>query len=328
MSSQTQQQLSQEHVTLTVATDNSSRTRYPQSPVPLPAIYVKAIERLNAHKNFQARLAPASSSSSSAISPSLASKNAKAKSSSPSAAETLATGKTTGSGINKKKKKIKKDKKKNSKKSSKEPENIDESEESQEVSNAVIKLEGPQNIDKWHTSLMVALGPLHHFVTQRFEELVRPPVEDAVARRQWDADKKSAGKTLKSSLKKVKNLLRDRLDKSSRDQKDPFKFYSAVMRVMRAEADRSSFTSMLVKQACDLKVTNFDNLAAYQSHMKEVRCKLALLSAYPGDRFMVLAAINGLGTNSLTEGMLQVVTAPPNNSDGLKDPSAMGSIPE
>lgn len=323
MSPEARHQLCQEQVTLTQASDNLSRPRYPQSPVPLPAIYIKAIERWNADKSFQARVESVSLSSSSAMSPS-ASKDTKVKFSSPSAATVLGTGKTTGSGIIKRKKKDKKDKGK----ASKEPKNTNDSKESQEVSNTVVKLEGPQNIDKWHASLKATLGPLHHFVTRQFEELVRPPAEDVAARRQWDADKKSAGKTLKSSLEKVKNLLKDRLEKSVRDRNDPYKYYSAVMQAMRAEADRSNFTSTLVEQVCDLKVADFDNLAAYQRHTQELRCKLALLGAYPGDRFMVLAAVNGLGTTSLTEGMLRVLIAPPAKSDGVKDPSAMSSIPE
>ncbi|EHA56231.1 hypothetical protein, variant [Pyricularia oryzae 70-15] len=323
MSPEARHQLCQEQVTLTQASDNLSRPRYPQSPVPLPAIYIKAIERWNADKSFQARVESVSLSSSSAMSPS-ASKDTKVKFSSPSAATVLGTGKTTGSGIIKRKKKDKKEKVK----ASKEPKNTNDSKESQEVSNTVVKLEGPQNIDKWHASLKATLGPLHHFVTRQFEELVRPPAEDVAARRQWDADKKSAGKTLKSSLEKVKNLLKDRLEKSVRDRNDPYKYYSAVMQAMRAEADRSNFTSTLVEQVCDLKVADFDNLAAYQRHTQELRCKLALLGAYPGDRFMVLAAVNGLGTTSLTEGMLRVLIAPPAKSDGVKDPSAMSSIPE
>ncbi|KAL5935358.1 hypothetical protein ACKVV1_000104 [Pyricularia oryzae] len=349
MSPEARHQLCQEQVTLTQASDNLSRPRYPQSPVPLPAIYIKAIERWNADKSFQARVESVSLSSSSAMSPS-ASKDTKVKFSSPSAATVLGTGKTTGSGIIKRKKKDKKEKVKASKepkntndsgitkrkkkdkkdkgKASKEPKNTNDSKESQEVSNTVVKLEGPQNIDKWHASLKATLGPLHHFVTRQFEELVRPPAEDVAARRQWDADKKSAGKTLKSSLEKIKNLLKDRLEKSVRDRNDPYKYYSAVMQAMRAEADRSNFTSTLVEQVCDLKVADFDNLAAYQRHTQELRCKLALLGAYPGDRFMVLAAVNGLGTTSLTEGMLRVLIAPPAKSDGVKDPSAMSSIPE
>ncbi|KAI6321442.1 hypothetical protein MCOR34_002644 [Pyricularia oryzae] len=299
MSPEARHQLCQEQVTLTQASDNPPRPRYPQSPVPLPAVYIKAIERWNADKSFQARVESVSLSSSSAMSPS-ASKDTKRK---------------------------KKDKKEKGK-APKEPKNTNDSKESQEVSNTVVKLEGPQNIDKWHASLKATLGPLHHFVTRQFEELVRPPAEDVAARRQWDADKKSAGKTLKSSLKKVKNLLKDRLEKSVRDRNDPYKYYSAVMQAMRAEADRSNFTSTLVEQVCDLKVADFDNLAAYQRHIQELRCKLALLGAYPGDRFMVLAAVNGLGTTSLTEGMLRVLIAPPANSDGVKDPSAMSSIPE
>ncbi|TLS21107.1 uncharacterized protein PpBr36_10560 [Pyricularia pennisetigena] len=313
MSPQAQRQLCQEHDTPPPASDNHARPRYPQSPVPLPAIYVKAIERWNAEKSFQNRVASTS-------------KETEVKFSSPSAATVLGTGKTTGSGIAKNRKKMK-DKKKKAK-TSKEPKNTEESEESREVSKTVIKLEGPQNIDKWHASLMAALGPLHHFVTQQFEELVRPRAEDEAACRQWDADKESAGKTLKSSLKKVKNLLKDRLHKSLRDQKDPYKFYSAVLRVMQAEADRSSFTSALVRRVCDLKVTDFDSLGAYQGHMQDLRCKLTLLDAYPGDRFMVLAAVNGLGTDGLTEGMLQVAIAPPNNSEGVKDLSVMGTIHE
>lgn len=291
--------------------------------MPLPAVYAKAIERWNADKSFQARVESVSLSPSSAMSPS-ASKDTKVKFSSPSATTVLGTGKTTGSGIIKRKKKDKKEKGK----APKESKNTNDSEESQEVSNTVVKLEGPHNIDKWHTSLKATLGPLHHFVTRQFEELVRPAAEDVAARRQWDADKKSAGKTLKSSLKKVKNLLKDRLEKSVRDRNDPYKYYSAVVQAMRAEADRSNFTSTLVEQVCDLKVADFDNLAAYQRHIQELRCKLALLGAYPGDRFMVLAAVNGLGTTSLTEGMLRVLIAPPAKSDGVKDPSAMSSIPE
>ncbi|KAH8836527.1 hypothetical protein MCOR07_005256 [Pyricularia oryzae] len=323
MSPEARRQLCQEQVTLTQASDNPPRPRYPQSPVPLPAVYAKAIERWNADKSFQARVESVSLSPSSAMSPS-ASKDTKVKFSSPSATTVLGTGKTTGSGIIKRKKKDKKEKGK----APKESKNTNDSEESQEVSNTVVKLEGPHNIDKWHTSLKATLGPLHHFVTRQFEELVRPAAEDVAARRQWDADKKSAGKTLKSSLKKVKNLLKDRLEKSVRDRNNPYKYYSAVMQAMRAEADRSNFTSTLVEQVCDLKVADFDNLAAYQRHIQELRCKLALLGAYPGDRFMVLAAVNGLGTTSLTEGMLRVLIAPPAKSDGVKDPSAMSSIPE
>ncbi|TLD14681.1 hypothetical protein PspLS_11017 [Pyricularia sp. CBS 133598] len=328
MSPQAQHQLSQEKVTVTLALDNPPRPRYPQSPVPLPAIYVKAIERYSADKSFQARVESASFRSSSVISPCSPSKNTKMRFSSPPAATILNTGKTIGSGISKKKKTKKdiKDKKKD--KTSKEPKDTEDSDESQEASNTVIKLEGPQNIDKWHTSLMVTLGSRHHFVTQRFEELVRPPAEDVAARLQWDTDKDSAGTALKFSLKKVKKLLKERVAKSLRDQTEPYKYYSAVMQVMRAEADRSNFTSTLVKQVCDLKVTDFDNLETYKDPIQELRSKLALLSAYPGDRFMVLAAIKGLGNASLTKGMLEVVIAPPKNSDGVKDTSAMSTIPE